>query len=48
MSRDFNSTNKTNSTILRSGYRGKFNNYAYPEDSDDSNKSIKKINFYAR
>ena len=48
MSRDFNSTNKTNSTILRSGYRGKFNNYAYPEDSDDSNKSIKKINFYER
>ena len=48
MTRDFNTTNKTRSTIERAAYRGRFNSRAYFDKPATNDPSIKKVNFYER
>tara|TARA_R100000388_G_C7239968_1_gene160584 strand:+ start:284 stop:1552 length:1269 start_codon:yes stop_codon:yes gene_type:complete len=48
MSRDFNSNNKTQRTITRTHYRGKFKSQAYLENSGMGSKCIKDLHFAER
>lgn len=48
MSRDFNSNNKTEPKLLRLGYRGKWEQEAYPENGGFGPNMIKDLNFAER
>ena len=48
MSRDFNSNNRTKPNLRRLGYRGKWEQEAYPENGGFGPNMIKDLNFAER